>query len=198
MFELTFDASDFERKAREIDGAIDQVPYALSLALNQAVTNARRVLVGSTWPGHVHQRNSYFIGRALRTKFATKRDLAVEIYDDLGRAHLRLHASGGAKLPRKRFAIAPNAAELRGAHGIRKSQTPKAIVDRTPKRALRITSKGIFVGEGGRLHLKYAFKAMTDQPKDVPFYEDFHTVMIAEMRTSFASAMARAMKGRRR
>lgn len=197
MFELRFDMSDFERKAEQIQGAIDQAPYALSLAMNQAAVNTRQVLVRSTWPSHVQQRNAAFIGRALRTKWATKHDLAVEIYDDLGRAHLKLHAVGGAKYPRSRFAV-PNLTEVkRTSSGVSKSQTPRAIIARTPKRALRITSKGIFIAKGGRLRLMYTFKNMTPQPKDVPFYEDFQTVMAAELRTSFASAMARAMKGRR-
>jgi hypothetical protein len=197
MLELRFDMSAFERKAREIDGAIDQVPYAIALAMNQAVTNARRVLVEDTWPSHVHQLNAAFIGRALRTKFANKRDLAVEIYDDLGRAHLKLHAIGGNKVARKRLAIPPTGAVKRTAHGVRKADTPRSIIARTPKRALRITPFGIFVGEGGRLRLKYRFKTMASQPKDVPFYDDFETVMRVELRTSFPSAMARAMKGRR-
>ena len=105
MFELHFDMRDFELKARDIAAAIDQVPYALSLAMNQAAINARQVLVRNTWPMHVQQRNAAFIGRALRTKFASKHDLAIEIYDDLGRAGLRLHAKGGTKYPRTRLAI---------------------------------------------------------------------------------------------
>jgi hypothetical protein len=197
MLELRFDMSAFERKVREIDGAIDQLPYAIALTMNQAVTNARRVLVQNTWPSHVEQRNAAFIGRALRTKFASKHDLVVEIYDDLGRAHLKLHAGGGTKGARKRLAIPPTGAVTRTSHGVRKADTPRSIIARTPKRALRITPRGIFVGEGGRLRLKYAFKAMASQPKDVPFYDDFQMVMEAELRTSFASAMARAMKGRR-
>jgi hypothetical protein len=197
MLELRFNTFDFEMRARELDAAIDQVPYALALTLNRAAQNTRRVLIESTWPTHVQQRNSSFIGRALRTKWATKTNLVVEIYDDLGRAHLKLHARGGARVPRSRFAIAPDANALRKAHGIPKSQRPKAIIAKTPKRALRITSKGIFVGEGGRLHLKYAFKQSTDQPRDVPFYDDFRSTMAIELRTSFAAAMARAMKGRR-
>jgi hypothetical protein len=200
MLELRFNTFDFEMRARELEGAIDQVPYALALTLNRAAQNTRRVLIESTWPTHVQQRNSSFIGRALRTKWATKANLVVEIYDDLGRANLVLHAKGGVRVPhggRSRLAIPPDGSVTRTGRGVRASQRPKAIIAKTPKRALRITSKGIFVGEGGRLHLKYAFKQSAEVPRDVPFYDDFRSTMAIELRTSFAAAMARAMKGRR-
>ena len=197
MFELKFDSSVFEQKAKQLQGALDQVPFALSQALNEAVKNTRQVLVQSTWPTHVKQRNAAFIGRALRTKFASKRNLRVEIYDDLGRASLSLHADGGVKRARKRLAIPPGGSVTRTGRGVRKNQTPRAIIDRTPKRALRVTPKGIFVGKDGRLQLKYAFKAQAKQPADVPFRDDFETVMRAELRVSFPAALARAMKSRR-
>lgn len=197
MFDLKFGLGAFERKPKQLDGAIDQVPFALSLALNQAVQNARQALVLNTWPSHVKQRNASFIGRALRTKFATKHNLKVEIYDDLGRASLSLHADGGVKRAKKRLAIPPPGTVTRTGHGVRKNQTPRAIIDRTPKRALRITPRGIFVGKDGRLQLKYAFKGHARQPADVPFRDDFETVMRAELRVSFPAALARAMKSRR-
>jgi hypothetical protein len=173
------------------------VPYALSLALNKAAQNTRQVLVQDTWPSHVTQRNSVFIGRALRTSFATKHNLRIEIYDDLGRAHLKLHDIGGTKRAKGRLAIPPTGAVVRTSSGVRKNQRPHAIVVNTAKRALRITPKGIFVGKGGRLQLMYAFKPSAAQPADVPFTEDFRHAMTVELRTSFPAAMAKAMSGRR-
>lgn len=200
MIELRFNLTDFEAKAKALGGAQDQVQFALSLALNNAVRNARNVLVQDTWPQHVTQRNPAFIGRALRTKFATKSDLHVEIYDDLQRGSLKLHAEGGTKVARKRLAIpvsgsAPRAS--RGAHGVRKSLRPGAIIASTPKRALRITAKGIFVGKSGRLNLMYAFKPSAVQPADVPFEAAFRQAIKDDVRTSFPAAMARAMSTRR-
>jgi hypothetical protein len=197
MFEVKFDQAVFERKAKQLQGALDQVPFALSQALNAAVKNARQVLVLNTWPSHVTQRNASFIGRALRTEFSTKRNLRVEIYDDLGRASLSLHADGGVKRAKKRLAIPPGGTVTRTGRGVRKNQTPRSIIDRTPKRALRVTPQGIFVGKGGRLQLKYAFKQQARQPADVPFRDDFETTMRAELRVSFPAALARAMKSRR-
>lgn len=197
VIELNFRIDKFEAKAAEIGGALDQVPFALSLALNDAARAARQVLVQETWPKHVTQRNSAFIGRALRTVFATKHSLRVEIYDDLNRGHLALHATGGTKEARKRFAIPVKGRIARTAHGVRSDQTPTAIIANRSKRDVRITPRGIFVAEGGKLHLMYAFAAKVFQPKDVPFEEDFATAVVNEVRTSFPEAMKRAMATRR-
>jgi hypothetical protein len=64
----------------------------------------------------------------------------------------------------------------------------------TPKRALRITSRGVFVGQGGRLHLKYSFKSTAAQPADTPMYEDFRYTVESGMRTGFGDAFRRAMQ----
>jgi len=200
VIELKFNLTDFEAKAKALGHAQDQVPYGLSLALNNAVKNAKRVLVEDTWPQHVTQRNPSFIGRALRMQFSTKRDLRIEIYDDLGRAGLARHADGGTKTPRgSHLAIPPQGAitAQRGTHGVRKALRPAAIIASTPKRALRVTPGGIFVGKGGRLNLMYAFKSSAQQPKDVPFREDFEIAMRNDVRTSFPAAMAKAMSSRR-
>jgi hypothetical protein len=197
MIDLEIDCSAFERRAKELHGQIDQVPYALALAMNAAAKNTRQVLVQDTWPSHVTQRNTSFIGRALRTNFANKRDLSIEIYDSLGRAHLRLHDTGGDKTAKGKFAIPVTGAIKRTSKGVAKSKRPHALVVNTPKRALRITNKGIFVGKGGRLQLMYSFKSSTGQPSDVPFSEDFRTAMTVELRTSFPAALARAMGTRR-
>lgn len=197
MIDLEIDCRAFERRAKELHAQIDQVPYALALAMNVAVKNTRQVLVQDTWPSHVTQRNTGFIGRALRTNFANKRNLRVEIYDSLGRAHLMLHDVGGTKQAKGRLAIPPPGAVSRSSSGVRKSQRPRAIILSTPKRALRITDKGIFVGKGGRLHLMYAFKTSASQPADVPFDQDFREAMTVELRTSFPAALAKAMASRR-
>lgn len=200
MFDLKFDFTEFEARAKALDAAHDQVPFALSLALNNAVTNARQVLISDTWPQHVTVRNVGFIGWALRRLFATKQNLRVEIYDQSPdqRGHLALHAFGGTKTAKGHLAIPPEGTVVRGPRGIRKSQTPTAIIANTPKRALRITAKGIFVGAGGRLNLKYLFRRSVQQPADVPFEEAFQDAIARDVRASFPAAMARAMKPRGR
>lgn len=198
MLNLSFDMRDFERKAAEIAGAMDQIPFALANAMTSAAFKAREVLVSETWPSHVEQRNRAFIRRALRIEKARKNDLRVEIYDDLGRGHLQLHAKGGTRAARgRRLAIPPQGtAQRKAGGGIKAGALPKALIARTPKRALRITPKGIFVGENGRLKLKYVFAPSAQINKDVPFYEDFERVMRQEIAAAFPGAMKRAMQTR--
>lgn len=191
--------SAFERKAREIDGAIDQVPFALANALTTAAFRTREVLITETWPGAVVVRNRNFMRAALRIEKATKRNLQVEIYDDLGRANLILHAKGGQRIAHggHRLAIPPQGSVKRTSHGVRKGQRPRDIIASTPKRALRVTPKGIFVGKNGSLHLKYVFKRAAAMHKDVPFYEDFVRIMRIEIEKAFPITMRNAMRTRR-
>jgi hypothetical protein len=197
--ELRLDVSEFEARAKALDAAEDQIPFALSLALNSAVQDARGVLIQDTWPKHVMERNPGFIRWALGMNFSTKQNLRVEIHDERAetRAHLQLHRRGGAKVANKRLAIPPKGSVVRTAHGVMKSQRPYAIITNTPRRALRITEHGIFVGQGGRLHLRYLFYRLVQQPADVPFDDVFAVVMLKEVRESFPAALARAMSTRR-
>jgi hypothetical protein len=193
---VVFDFSDFERKANELSAAADQIPYALSRSLNQAATDAQTVLIVQTWPKSVTVRNASFMRAALRRKNSTKHNLTVEIYDSLHRASLQKHAIGGTKSPKGAHFAIPEGVK-RGSSGVRKSDRPSALIARTPKRSLRITPRGIFVGKGGRLTLKYALKSSTPQPADVPFYEDFRAAMLDGVRTSFPYWIKQAMKTRR-
>src|SRR4051812_11825463 len=117
MIDLELDMSDFQRAAMNMGGAVDQVPFALSVALNEAAQATRRHLVAETWPRSVTVRNSNFMRVALRTEFSDKRNLTVSIYDSLGRAHLKAHSEGGMKLARGHLAI-PTSRVRRGASGV--------------------------------------------------------------------------------
>jgi hypothetical protein len=197
---LTFNFSDFERMARDIDHAIDQMPFAISKALNDAVKNTRDRLAEETWAQHVEVRNRHFMRNALRIERSTKRNLRVALVDIRGRANLKQHAEGGVSRPLhgRRFSIPLKGTVRRTARGVTASQTPKAIIASTPKRALRVTAKGIFVGKGGRLHKKYAFAPAAHVKKDVPLREDFARFMVEELRVTFPAAMKLAMQTRRK
>jgi hypothetical protein len=56
MFNFEFDVDGL------IKAAADQMPFALSRALNDAVKDAREHLIDKTWPNHVTVRDSQFIG----------------------------------------------------------------------------------------------------------------------------------------
>ena len=51
---------------------------------------------------------------------------------------------------KRRLAIPPVGIVRRTSRGVSASQTPRAIIDRTPKRALRLNATGIFAGRDGR------------------------------------------------
>ncbi len=193
--ELLLNLTDFEAKARSLGAAESQVPYALSRALNDAAKVARVVLTETTWPTSVNAVNKSFIKAALVTNFSRKDNLRVEIFDRLGRASLWRHNYGGTKLPKgSNLAIPVKGKFSRGTWGIPKAQRPRALIAATPKRALRITPKGIFIGQGGRLVLQYSFKPMAVQPADVPFERDFTEAMRRAVEASFPERMALAMR----
>lgn len=196
---LTFNFSDFERMARDLEHAEDQMKFAIANALTSAAFRARELLITDTWPAHVEVRNRMLLRTALRVERARKNNLRVAIVDTLGRANLLAHAKGGTARPHgRRFAIPPKGTVRRTAHGVTQSQRPRAIIASTPKRALRITPRGIFVGEGGRLHLRYAFATSAHIKKDVPFFEDFERYMREEIKRTFPIAMKKAMQTRRK
>ncbi|MCX5496449.1 hypothetical protein OSH11_17210 [Kaistia dalseonensis] len=182
--------------ADRLGGAVDQLPFALANALTAAAFTTRAFLVDDVWPRHVEQRNKRFISASLRIDKATKRNLSVSIFDNLGRGHLALHAKGGTKQAKKRLAIPATGAVRRSGKGVRKSETPYAIRAMTPARALRVLPHGIFVGKGGRLHLVYSFKQSAHQPEDVPFFESFQRVMRAELKAGFSASLKNAMATR--
>jgi hypothetical protein len=194
---IKFDYSDFLRKADELSAAADQVPYALARALNQSAEDAQTVLILQTWPKAVKQRNTTFMRAALRRRFATKNNLQVEVYDSLHRGHLKEHAVGGTKTAKGAHLAIPSSEIPLGSHGVSKSNRPAQLIARTPKRALRITSRGIYVGQGGRLHLKYALRRSVPVPADVPFESDFRAAMRDGMRTAFPIWIRKAMQTRR-
>jgi len=193
---LTFDLTDFERLTAKLGGAADQLSFALANAMTSAAFRTRAGLTDDVWPKAVNVRNKRFLGVALNIEKATKRNLRIGIIDGLGRAHLALHAKGGTKQAKKRLAIPATGAVKRTTRGVRKDQTPRAIIANTPKRALRVLPAGIFVGKQGRLHLVYSFKPSAHVNSDVPFYDSFDRAMRFEMRRQFPLALANAMKTR--
>jgi len=199
---IRFDFSEWDRAAQRLGAAVEQIPFALSVALNDAANKTRQRLADETWARHVEVRNRGFARYAMRLeKRATKRNLRVDIIENPslnGRGNLALHAVGGTKTARKgKLAIPLKGSVQRTGRGVRASQRPGALIARTPKRALRITDRGIFVGEGGKLRLKFSLEQQARQPADVPFARDFQSMMREELRSSLPAAVARAMKTRK-
>jgi len=198
--QVTIGADELVRYAQSLGSAIDQVPYAMSLALNTATENVRSYLIGTTWPAGVKVRNPSFIGASLTTKGAraTKYDLQTEIYDKLGRGNLKLHATGGARTPKGGGHLAIPSRTLmgmKGPHGVPKRLRPRNI----PNDRIVFMGDKIYVRDGRskRLQMMYVLKAQTQVPKRVRFYEDFARQMGNELVKALPAAVVKAMATRR-
>ena len=194
---LSIDFSDVARVASRLGAAQDQIPYACALALNQAADNTRNLLIQNTWPSHVHVRNTSFIAASLTTRDAraSKRQLAVEIYDKLDRGHLKMQGEGGVRMPHGGSSLAVPVSEIAAARtgrGVPARLKPKNI------KAFKLRD-GLYVRDKRtkRLRMVYALKASTRIPKRVPFTEDFVRSISRDLIANLPQAIARAMATRR-
>ena len=199
MIAIEFDIKDFERKAQQLHAAVDQVPYALSRAMNDAAFATRQRLIDQTWPQHVTVRNPNFLKAALHVEPSTKTNLEVHIVDQLKRGHLEKHAHGGTKQARSTNLAIPIAANVPRESGgrVRRDYRAAALVAATPKRALRITQSGIFIGRHGKLHLMYKLQPTAQIKQDVPFVQDFKQFFCEEVEQAFPVRLDEAMATRR-
>jgi hypothetical protein len=195
--EIKLDVQPFFDAADRMNAFADQVPFALSRALNDAAYETYQYLIEDTWPQHVKVRNSNFLRWALRTKFSTKYDLRVEIYDHTQdqRAHLALHASGGTKTPKGSRLAIPTGNVRIGAHGVRKGQRPRDLQGAFVKGNALLMPVG--KGRHRRLKAMYVLAPRVQQPADVPFQQDFETMMRESAAKHFPQRMMEAMRTRK-
>lgn len=197
MITLELDLSAFQLRAKELGGQIDQLPYALAMAMNDAAFKTRAALIEQTWPSHVTVRRPNFLRAALRVERATKRTLSVAITDVLQRGSLALHAQGGIKRGKTRLAIPEKSlGAKRTGSGVPRRLRPRNLPNSFRK------GDAIFQRVGAkkkpRLKLMYVLTHSARIRRDVPFVEDFRRMMSAELSRSFPAAMAKAMATRRR
>jgi hypothetical protein len=196
MFKIEFDFADLEAAAVRIGASADQIPYALSLALNRAADVTRNLLIRTTWPQHVQQRNASFISASLTTKDsrASKGSLAVELYDKLQRGNLVMQSKGGTRTPQGGSNLAVPASSVpKGARGVPARLRPKNM-----PAAFRKGDVLYARDKKGRLTLLYVLKHQTKIPKRVPFYEDYAMSMSRELVRTIPMAVERAMATRRK
>jgi hypothetical protein len=193
---IQFDLSGLERAARDVGASADQIPFAISRTLNQAVLKTRDRLADETWPSHVKVRNKAFIKAALRQpEFSRKTNLRVALVDRIGRATLNLHDKGGVKTAQTgRFAI-PTSRVRRGSKGVVPSQRPGELKRKVVKGGLIFQAVG--KGKDQRLQLMFTLKPSSRVKADVPFRRDFDRFMREEMRRELPKAVAQAMRTRR-
>jgi hypothetical protein len=194
MLHLEFDFAELERYALSLNAAADQIPFALATALNRSADVTRNLLIKSTWPTAVKQRNQSFIAASLTTREAraSKTSLAVEIYDKLNRGNLQMQAKGGQRVARGNNMAIPSSNITRGASGVPSRFKPKNM-------PTAVRKGDVLYGRDrkGRLKLLYVLKHATPIPKRVPFYEDFAASMSRELTRTIPLAVKRAMETRR-
>jgi hypothetical protein len=180
----------------------DQLPFAISRSLNDALFATRRVLIEQLWPSSVEQKNPNFPRVVLHVNKASKQHLSGSIVENKETSvPLILHATGGTRpAPKGRWTIPLSwyRAGKETQHGLSKRAYASALIARTPKRALRITSKGIFIGEHGKLKMVFAFSPTIKVPKDVRFYEVFEQEMRTRLNAALPGNLIAAMATRKK
>src|ERR1700712_4961198 len=152
---LTLDLRALERAADAVKATRDQLPFAISLALNNAAAATETRLARETWGTHTANRNKGFFKAAMAIDMATKARLQVALYNSKGRAKIALHAHGGTAVAKGRFAILTSAVR-KTSHGVAASQRPGAIY---PKR--NVVKDGLIFrasGKGERRKLTLLYK----------------------------------------
>jgi hypothetical protein len=191
MFKFELDVGGLMKQAEKWGAAAEQMPYALSRALNDAVKDTREYLIDQTWPNNVEVRNNAFIGWALRINFSTKYNLEATIYDQSrGNVHLPLHDQGGTKTAQGRFVIPTKAVTLT-SRGARVDQRPDHMRNKV------VIGNAIYQrqgrGKNRKLVKMYTLAHQVRQPADVPFTQDFQRVLTAKIDAYFLPRMVQAM-----
>lgn len=189
MITLQFDLSEFRRRAHQMGiFAEDQLPYAISRTMNDTMLrDVRPEIIGPTWSKAFKVRNRGLPRASMRAELSSKHRWVAGVYDALGKANLGVHARGGSRPKPSPMLAVPNQQRVKLHARGRKPwarDVPKMVAN--PKRALRvIKGKGIFVGEGGRLHAVYWFRGGAHLAKRFKFYEDFKRVTARGMAQRF-------------
>lgn len=191
MIHVEFNYKELEAYATQLGARVDQIPYALALAMNRSADVTRNYLIKATWPTHVHARNSSFIAASLTTREAraSKTSLAVEIYDKLDRGNLQMQAKGGVRVPQGGANLAIPASNVpRGSRGVPKNLKPANLKNSFKKNGMLFARD-----KRGRVRLVYTLKPASRIPKRVPFYEDFAASMSTELTRTIPLAVKKAM-----
>lgn len=193
MAVVHFDLSEFTAKARQMGVfSNDQLPFAISRTLNDTMfKDTRPHIIGPTWSSAFTVRNKGLARASMRVETATKGKWSAGVFDALGKADLARHAEGGAKTHSGRLAI-PNRARVK-LHARGKTPWARDLDKKVPQRALRVTSQGIFVGQGGRLHLMFSFANSASLDQRFDFYPDFSRVSLQGLRVRFPPNLRRAI-----
>lgn len=193
MIAVDIDMREFTKKAHQMGiFASDQLPFAIANTLNDTMfKDTRPQIIGPTWSAAFTVRNSGLPRASINVERASKGKLSAGIFDALGKADLAKHATGGAKTHSGTLAVPVRSKVKLHARG--KTPWAKELERRFGQRAVRKTSKGLFVGKGGRLHLFFAFTGGAHLDKRFRFYEDFERKSLFGISARFPAHIQRAV-----
>jgi len=193
---LTFDITALERLGENLARAPERLNETTAIALNDSAFTVRSLLI-DTWGESVTVRSSHLMSASLRVVKADPTDLEVSIIDVLQKAHLGLHAHGGAKTLQHAAAFAiPTSNTRLTAHGPQPS--PRALADSFVKH----TAKGPVIyarqgrGKGAPIKAMYVLKTTVSMLMDWPAESIFADGMRNEMAANWPAACIKAILGR--
>lgn len=201
---------DIRSNIREVSRGLDllqrqQLPFAISRALNDSAFGVRKRIVSRTWPrADLEVRNRGFIRASMRVKKASKVKLRASVYDRLGRGFMPLQAEGGTKRPRSssKLAVPINARRTAGGR-IRKRDLPSSL--RANPRAFLIRAKSghqMIVERQGRARLPirvlYHLTSSAVVDKSFAFYEDAEASSLRQFPRHFERRLRDALRTARR
>jgi len=177
-----------------------QIPFATSLALNDAAFAVRKEIVERTYPDSFTVRNKRFAGAMFRVGKASKRNLTATVSDVLGRDYMTMQAEGGIKRPRGRNIAIPSRQIKRTATGkVPMAKQPRNLLGgkgyRTTLRSGQpVIAENVGRGAAKRQRVLYLLEPTARIPKRFPFYERGRKVA----QTSFARAFSKRFAQARR
>lgn len=199
MLELNIESNIQEVERGANDFFRSQVPFAVSVAINNSLRDVRRYIVGVTYSKAFTVRNKRFPGVVFKIKFSSKNSLTAELYDKLGREYLERHATSGIKTASRggRLAIPMNVTRAPTGR-IPKGRKPGAITKKKSTRVIR--GKGgkdlIIERFKGKTIVRYVLAPSARIEKTFRFYEDaadtFERVIEGHWNTAIARALASA------
>lgn len=197
--DLSFDLREFKRAAKQFGAAADQVPFALSVALNDAAEETQEAETREIDASF--DRSTPFTRKAVGRTYAKKRSLRVEVFIKTIQAkYLGLEVEGGVRTPKKRALPVPG----KGMKLNRYGNMPKGAVGKRAAKANTFVGKphgrdddlpaGIWQRTKKGLKLLVLFTDKQTYRPRYDFYGKFETAMRRELPPRIADGVRKVIK----
>ena len=154
-----------------------QIPFATSMALNDAAFAVRKEIVERTYPASFTVKSQQFARQVFRVKKSTKHNLVSEVFDRFEKDYLANQAEGGIKEKRGRYIAIPGRDRpvIRGKATYRRVH-PRVVLDRPKSFTQTVRGQDMILER--RTKKRYPLKRIyllhesnVKIPKRFPFYE---------------------------